>query len=104
MKAKVLIGHFPKGQTQGSQITVGVFVMDVKESMEQVWGHEGCESPELLHEEVKTVTINDRTFIVQPTHFNTLICDYEVYLPYNLAQTIRTTPCPHCGNQIVNAI
>jgi hypothetical protein len=97
MNAKVLIQHFRKGEYQGATTGVGVFTMNVKETMEQVWSHMGCESSELTHTMLKTVSIDNRVFVVRETHFNKNICEYEVFLPYDLATNLPLIDCPCCG-------
>ena len=103
MKARVLIGHFEKDRYQGSTTSVGVYVMDVKVTDEQILIYRGCQSPEIGHDKLKTVTIHNRVFVVREPAFNRDTCDYEVYLPYELATNLRKVRCNCCGNATIDS-
>lgn len=103
MKARIRIGHFGKGQDQGTTMCVGIFTMEVKETVEQVLIYRGCMSPEISKDKLKTVTIHNRVFVVRdPPTWNIDACDYDVYLPFELATNLRKVQCACCGNSVID--
>jgi hypothetical protein len=100
---KLRILTFPKGQSSGCSVHIADVRAKVVFSVEQMSAYGGCMATEIVSREVPVVNLQGRRFICERANFTNDV-DYQVYIPQDLAATIKTSICPCCNELIPSTV